>query len=193
MGAVRNRPRLWLSLAVVVVVAGAAIAYLIISSPKQPEVNADVLPVVPTAREAAGYVDCSKINSVAYFADNPCQTFVLVTSDEFRSAMELLDAEVRHLGVVGWRHSDAQPVDDDGATGGMATVSQSWVAPDRRACAYVTTDAMGVAEEARELFPYDPYNQPPGVLTFYRHARSVRARPVLWVRLTASASGRCVG
>jgi hypothetical protein len=124
------------------------------------------------AHEAAVYVDCSKINSVAYFPDNPCQTFLLLQSDHFTSAVEFLGAEMRQMSLSGWHHTAPQPVDYDGAAGGTATLSQSWVSPDHRACAYVATDRIGVAAEARELFPYDPHNQPQGVLDFYRTGRS---------------------
>lgn len=131
-------------------------------------------------RRVAVFIDCSKIDSVAYFPDNPCQTFVLVTSKQFTSVGGVLDTEVRHLTVLGWHHSAAQPVDYDGAAGGMATLSQSWVAPDRRTCAFVTTDAIGTAAEGHELFPYDPYNQPYGVLAFYRCSRRcpIRSSPL---------------
>jgi hypothetical protein len=193
-GAIRSRRRLWLLLAIAIVAGGAAVAYAVTRSSDQPEVSAEVLPVVSPAHETNVYVDCSKINSVAYFPDNPCQTFLLVQSDHFGSASELLTAESRQLSRSGWRHSSLQLVDYDGVTGGMATLSQSWVSPDHRACAYVTTDRVGVAAEGRELFPYDQYNQPHGVLDFYRTAKAANPSQTLWVRLRPpNRGGRCIG
>lgn len=193
-GAIRSRPRRWLVLATLIVAGGAGVAYAVTRGSDQPQVDAGVLPVVSPAQETNVYVDCSKINNVAYFPDNPCETFVLVESGHFGSASALLTAEMRELTRSGWRHSAPQLVDYDGAAAGMATLGQSWVSADGRACAYIATDRVGVAAEARELFPYDPYNQPQGVLDFYRAAKAANPNASLWVRLRPrNPGGRCIG
>jgi hypothetical protein len=157
-------------------------------------VDAGALPVVVTGHQATVYVDCSKVNGVAYFPDNPCETFVLLKSSHFGSAAAFWVAETRQLRLSGWRHSAPQLVDYNGAYGGMANLRDSWVAPSHRACAYVTTDRKGVAAEAKELFPYDPYDNPHGVYVFYRTAKRARSDETLWVRLRPpNRGGRCIG
>ena len=59
---------------------------------------------------------------------------------------------------------------------GTATSSESWVAPDRQVLAYVATDDVGAAAEARGLLPFDPYDVPRGVLDFYRKATAAERR-----------------
>lgn len=41
--------------------------------------------------------------------------------------------------------------------------------------------------------PYDPYNQPSGVLDFYRRAKAAELNPTLWVRLVPGVvlDGQC--
>jgi hypothetical protein len=135
-----------------------------------------------------------KIDSVAYFADNPCQTFVLLESKRFVSAREFWTAQTRGMRTSGWRHSARQLVDYDGAKSGMASLSESWVAPDHLACAYVTTDGKGVAAETHALFPYDPYDIPHGLYVFYRKAKAAKRSETLWVRLRPpNRGGRCIG
>lgn len=176
-----------------VVVAGVGIAiYLAVRPPAQARVSVDALPVVRGAHVMASYLDCSKISSVAYFADNPCETFVLLAGDHFRSDTALLSAQTRRMGAVGWRNSAPQPTDFDGA-GPMASVNASWAAPGDRACAYLATARDGAAAEAKGLFPYDPYNQPRGVLDFYRKATAADGTAALWVRLRPpNTGGHCV-
>jgi hypothetical protein len=104
MDSVRQRarlPRRWLGLAAVALAAGATIIYLATRSTDQAQVSANVLPVVLTAREAATYGDCSKINAVTYDPHNPCQTFVLLQSSHFQSAAAFLTAETRQLRLAG--------------------------------------------------------------------------------------------
>lgn len=192
---VTRRERLhWLglALAVLIMVVGAVIAYLGTRSPDQARVSAGVLPVTAAAHRTVVYVDCSKIGAVTYDPQNPCQTFVLLQSDHFRSAGAFLDAEARQLRDAGWRHpSRPPPVDYDSGEGAMATLTESWVAPRRQGCAYVATAQTGIAAEAKGLFPYDPYNQPQGVLDFYRKAKAAKAGETLWARLRATnATGR---
>jgi hypothetical protein len=182
----------WL-LGLVLLVGGIA-GFALARGSSQPEVSVNALPTAATVRETAIYVDCSKVNSVAYFSDNPCQTFVLLTSRRFGSATRFLTAETRHMTRSGWRHSAAQLVDYDGANSGMASRTESWVAPGHRACAYVATDQDGVAAEAKALSPYDPYDIPHGVYVFYRKAKAANPRQTLWVRLRPpNHGGRCIG
>jgi len=175
----------------VLVAATAAFVYFATRSSSQPQVSAEVLPLVAKAHRAAAYVDCSQVNAVTFDAHNPCQTFVLLKSNHFRSASALLDAEAHQLNASGWHHSAPQPVDYNQGHA-MASPAESWVAADRDACAYVATDKVGAAAEAKGLFPYDPYNQPRDVLGFYRKATAAQRSPVLWVRLLpAFAGGQC--
>jgi hypothetical protein len=186
--------RRWALLVVaLIVIGGAAITFAVTRGSGQPEVDADVLPVLATGKKADVYVDCSKIDAVAYFEDNPCQTFVLLQSSHFRSATEFWSAETRQMKRSGWHNSAPQVADFDGG-GGLVSLSESWVSRDHRACAYVTTDRRGTAAEAKTLFPYDPYNQPQGVLDFYRAARAANPNQALWVRLRPpNRDGRCIG
>lgn len=194
MTATRGRTRLlWLG-AGLVVLLGVTTAYLVTRPPAQAQVGGDALPTVATAHQAAVYVDCSTLNSITYDPHNPCQTFVLLQSRQFANAKELLRAEGRLLVDSGWRHSARQPVDYDSVGNAMASPSDSWAAGDRHVCAYVETAEAGVAAERRELFPYDPYNQPQGVLEFYRKARAAKQRATLWIRLRPpNRGGRCIG
>jgi hypothetical protein len=157
-----------------ILVAAAAAAVLLTRGRDQAQVSADALPMVATTHEADIYVDCSKINGVAYFPDNPCETFVLLESQHFGSAEEFWTAETRQLRVSGWHHSSPQLVDYDGQAAGMASPSESWVAPTQRACAYVTTVQKGVAAEKREIFPRDPNDIPHGVYDLYQRASAAR-------------------
>jgi hypothetical protein len=182
-----------LGLVAAAVVAGAAVAYAVTRS-GQPEVGAGALPTIRTVTRAASFVDCSKTNSLAYFSDNPCETFVLLRSNRFSSAAELLAAETRRLSSAGWRHSAPQEVDYDGGADGLAARDESWVSPDRQACAYITTVRRGVAAEKREIFPWDPYNWPRGIRDFFRRADAIKSRPALWVRLRPpNHGGHCIG
>ena len=71
-------------------------------------------------------------------------------------------------------------------------VRKAGVSTAHHGCAYVATDQAGVPAEARTLFPYVPYNQPRGVLDFYRKARAANASHTLWVRLQPADRGtRC--
>jgi hypothetical protein len=187
----RGKPRLFVGVTFVLVAAAAAIVYFATRSSGQPRVSADALPLVAKAHRAATYVDCSQINAITFDPHNPCQTFVLLESNRFTSASALLDAEAHRLNASGWHHSAPQPVDYNQGDA-MASPGESWVAADRHACAYVATDRVGAAAEAKGLFPYDPYNQPRGVLDFYRKATAAQRSPNLWVRLLpAFAGGHC--
>ncbi|MGO9793372.1 MAG: hypothetical protein ACLP8S_28735 [Solirubrobacteraceae bacterium] len=178
------RQRWALAIAVVVVVAGLVVVAVLRSGrSNQREVSADELPVVAGAYGDAVFVDCSPINDIAYFANNPCETFVLVRSHHFGSASAFLGAEARRLLSAGWRHPSIAPPVDYNAGGATASLSNSWFSPQHRACAYVDTVRDGVAAEHTGLFPYDPYNQPAGVLSFYRTAKAAAPDRALWVRL----------
>jgi hypothetical protein len=186
--------RIWLwtgRLAVPIALVGGAVAYFLTRPPGQPQVSADVLPVVAAAHRAAAYTDCSKVNSVACLSDNPCQTFVLLESNRFSSAEAFLAAETRSIIAAGWHHSAPQPVDYDGGAGGMAMPSESWVAPVHQACAYIATAGIGVAAEAAQIFPRDPYDVPEGVYEFYRTAKDANLAKALWVRLYPEYRGGC--
>lgn len=175
------------------VVSGSAASFAATRGSGQPRVSADALPLVATAQVSAEFVDCSKVNAVAYFNDNPCETFLLLASQRYRSASALWNAEAHRLRVAGWRHSAAQAVDYD-AGGGMATRNQSWVSRDGHACAYIATVTSGAAAEARGIFPADPYDIPSGVYAFYRKARTANPTDTLWVRLRPpNRGGHCIG
>jgi hypothetical protein len=188
----RSKRRLAAGVTTAVVVMSAAVAYFAARSSGQPQVSADVLPLVARVHRVATYVDCSQIDAVTYGPHNPCQTFVLLESHHFRSAAVLLGAEAHQLTVSGWHHSAAQPVDYNQVEA-MAIPSESWVAADGQACAYIATDEVGAAAEGKGLFPFDPNNQPRGVLDFYRNATAAEGTPTLWVRLEPNDGGRCVG
>jgi hypothetical protein len=195
----RNMAQRWRSrlfgfaLLIVLLAVGTAI-YLLTRSSDQPQVGADVLPVIAKAQRAAAYTDCSRVNSVAYFPGNPCQTFVLIESTRFRSAAAFLAAETRQMIASGWHHSAPQPVDYDGAYGNMASATQSWAARDHRACAYVASVRAGVSAETPEIFPRRSYDVPQGVYDFYRAAKAANPDETLWVRLRPpNTGGRCVG
>lgn len=175
-------------------VGGAALAFAVPRGPAQSEVAAQALPVVRFAHESDVYVDCSKINAVAYFSDNPCETFVLLTGERFRSARRFWAAEVRQMRAAGWRHSAPQEVDYDGEGGHLARVSESWVSRDHRKCAYVATLQQGLAAEKREIFPRDPNDIPSGVYDFYHRAAKARPHRSLWVRLRPpnNHGGHCI-
>jgi hypothetical protein len=148
-------------------------------------VSADLLPVLRSAHKIAAYLDCSKVGAVAYDEHRPCQTFLLLESDQLASSRALLSAEVALLQSRGWRHPAAPVFVDMDGNGGHAAIGESWAAPGRQACVYLTTGAVGVRAETGEIFPYDPYNTPHGVLAFYRTAKvsAAAGQPTLWVRL----------
>jgi hypothetical protein len=68
---------------------------------------------------------------------------------------------------------------------------QGWISTAKHACAYVAPVGVGAAAEAKGLFPYDPYNQPHGVLDFYRQAARATKQQALWVRLIPSPPVGC--
>lgn len=177
-----------------ILVAGAALALTVTRGSDQAQVDADVLPAASGTYEAAVYVDCSKVNGVAYFSDNPCETFVLLESRHAGTAGRLRDAEVRRLRIADWRHSSPQLVDYDSVAGGTASLSQSWVSPDGRDCAYIAGVLEGLTAERREIFPREPADIPRGVYDFYQRATRAQPSRSLWVRLRpANPGGRCIG
>ncbi|MFZ0042096.1 MAG: hypothetical protein WAK93_12375 [Solirubrobacteraceae bacterium] len=185
-----RRRTLGLTTGAVIVVLAGFVGYLFTRAPGQARVNPNLLPTTSSAHRAAAYLDCSKVNAVAYDPHNPCQTFLLLETSRFGSPALFLEAEAGRLRAAGWRHA-AEPIPADANNGsGSGSLSESWVAPEHRACAYVTTVRRGLATEAQGLFPYDPYNQPPGVLDFYRKARAVDGAVALRVRLEPPA-GEC--
>jgi hypothetical protein len=181
---VRRRPIGLLAAGAGILIIAAIAVVLASRSPGQARVSADLLPVLRSAHKIATYVDCSKVGAVAYDEHHPCQTFLLLESNQLRPSRALLSAEDVLLQSRGWRHP-AAPVFVDMDVGGHAAIGESWAAPGHQACAYVTTGAVGVRAEAGEIFPYDPYNTPHGVLAFYRTAKASAAagQPTLWVRL----------
>lgn len=164
-------------------VAGIGVGTYLALRSEQAEVGAGVLPLVPGGRAVLTFVDCSKVNSLAYFAHNPCETFVLVRGQHFRSATGLLSAEAATLRAAGWRHPGIEPPIDYDVGDAMAPLQDSWYSPDGRACAYIATDHAAVAAEGRELIPFDRYDNPAGMLSFYRAADSAQGGQNLWVRL----------
>jgi hypothetical protein len=146
-------------------------------------VGAGVLPIVADANQSAVYVDCSKVNSLAYFPQNPCQTFVLIRSQRFASSSSLLDAETARLRVAGWRHPTLPPPIDYDVGNATAPVVDSWLAPEHHACAYIATDHAAVTAEGKELIPFDRYDDPHEMLVFYETAKAAAPHEALWVRL----------
>ena len=194
LGILRRVHRRALLLIALILATSAAGAFAATRGSRQRAVDVKALPVPAAVRASSVYRDCSKVDAVAYFQDNPCQTFVLLTSEHSRSALAFWNAETRYIRGVGWRHSAAQLVDYDGADSGLATRGESWVSPDGRACAYIATLKTGVSAERKAVFPYDPYDIPRGVYTFYRTARAAKAAQTLWVRLRPSnRGGHCIG
>jgi hypothetical protein len=182
-GRIRRRTVGRLCVAASIVIAGAIVIYLATRQSGQAQVGADLLPVVATAHETATYVDCSKVGPVSYDEHRPCQTFALIRSSHFGSAQAFLDTESALLQKAGWRHPAAPLLVDSDAGGHTASISESWAAPNHEGCAFLTTVAAGVRAEAKEIFPYDQYNTPRGVLVFYRIAKASRANQTLWARL----------
>ena len=89
-----GRCRLWLSVAAGIAAVAAGVAYASSRGSEQPRVAARVLPLATGVFHTAVYLDCSKINSVAYDPHNPCQTFMLVKSNQSVSQLALLSAEL---------------------------------------------------------------------------------------------------
>jgi hypothetical protein len=147
------------------------------------EVSAGVLPVVAGADQVSAFTDCSKVNSLAYFANNPCETFVLLRDDRFATQAAFLAAEQHRLTAAGWRHPTIAPPIDYNTGEAMAPIAASWVAPKHAACAYVATDRAAVTAEGSELLPFDYYDDPEGLLGFYRTAKAAQSHRTLWVRL----------
>jgi hypothetical protein len=139
---------------VALVVAAAAVAFYLVTRPSdhQPQVSVDLLPIADGARRIDTFVDCSKVNSLAYFTHNPCETFVLVrgSASGSGSAIALLRSEAATLRGDGWVHPTLRPVADyDDVSSAMAPLRDSWVAPGSNACAYVATARAGVLAEGK--------------------------------------------
>jgi hypothetical protein len=187
---VRSVPVLWWLLALAAVVTGVLV-YLAFPHSDQARVSADTLPVAHGARRVSTYVDCSKIGAVAYNAQNPCETFVLVRDSRAVSTSQLLGIEDATLRNAGWRQGGVRiPADQNGVMGPSDRPSETWQAPNAKTCAYVTTVRRGVKAEHASLFPYVTQNQPAGVLRFDRTAQAARSTAALWVRLGPYSCGR---
>ena len=140
----------WGGLALAVAAAVVAFSFVTRSSDHQPRVSADLLPIAGGARSVDRFVDCSKVNSLAYFAHNPCETFVLVRGLDSGSATVLLRSEAATLRDDGWVHPALRPeADYDDVSSGTAPLQDSWVAPGSKACAYVATAKAGVRAEGK--------------------------------------------
>jgi hypothetical protein len=166
-----------------VAIVGLLTACLARGRSDQAQVSADMFPIVEGARESAVFVDCSKVNALAYFPHNPCDTFVLLRSDQFASQQVFLAAEASRLRAAGWRHPRIAPPIDYDVGDAAAPLDQSWFAPGHCVCAYVATAAAAVAAEGQGLLPFDPYDNPHGMLDFYETARAAQSGRALWVRL----------
>jgi hypothetical protein len=178
-----SRKRPILALLGAAVAAAAVLTYTLSRTSGQAQVSADSLPVVAGAHRVAAFTDCSKVNSLAYFEDNPCETFVLLRGGQFTTQAAFLAAEARQLVASGWQHPTIAPPIDYNVGGAMAAVENSWFAPKHAACGYVATDQAAVAAEASELIPFDRYDNPRGMLAFYRTAKAAQSENTLWVRL----------
>jgi hypothetical protein len=76
-----------------------------------------ILPAVAMAHQAAVYLDCSRINSVTYDTQNPCQTLLLIQSSHFTSAEGFLNAEAQPLALL----LASLPYDPDNQPRGFST------------------------------------------------------------------------
>lgn len=174
----------WAARVVILVLLVGGVVYLLRPSAAQPQPRTSVLPVAADGDRTARFLDCSKVNSLAYFANNPCETFLLIGASGSESVTELLRSQDAALLAAGWRHPILRPAADYDDTYSLkAPLAQSWFAPHSRACAYVTTVRSGIAAEGKRFLPFDYGDDPKGLLTFYRKAQAVQHRPVLWVRL----------
>jgi len=174
----------WTCVALVVAAAAAAFYFVTRPSDHQPQVSVDLLPIADGARRVDTFVDCSKVNSLAYFTHNPCETFVLVRGSASGSAKALLRSESATLRGDGWVHPTLRPMADyDDVSSAMAPLQDSWVAPGSKVCAYIATARSGVRAEGKQFLPFDHADDPAGLLTFYNAARAARSGDVLWVRL----------
>lgn len=172
---------IWLPALIVIV--GVIAIYILTRSPGQEQVSTSVLPVVSGARVERSFTDCSKVNSVTYDPEQPCQAFVLVKNLRFASSSALTARERARLQVGGWRRS-ARPLYMDNDTGlTFAPRAAGWAAPSHQACAIVVTAAAGVKAEGKVLFPYDRYDIPRGLYRFYRAAKAGALSQTLWVQL----------
>jgi hypothetical protein len=172
---------IWLPALIVVV--GLIAIYVLTRPPGQRQVSASVLPVASGAQVKRTFTDCSKVNSLTYDPEQPCQAFVLVKSIRFASLSALIAGERARLLASDWRRS-ALPLlmdNDSGLT--YAPRAVSWAAPNHQACAVVVTDAVGVRAEGKVLFPYDAFDMPSGLYRFYRNAKASDQSQTLWVQL----------
>jgi hypothetical protein len=179
----RRTGRIVLAASALLVAVAALVIYLATRPPDQKSLQASVLPLAAQAKVGTSFMDCSKVNGLAYFDHWPCQTFVLVHSSHFGTAQALDSAEQARLGAAGWHYSARGPIPVDYDALGSANVpsSASWTGPGNSACAVILTDTAGAALEAEAILrPYDPYNQPQGLIAFYRVARGADRAETLW-------------
>jgi hypothetical protein len=166
-----------------VVIVAAALIYYLTRPPDQAQIDTAVLPVARTATTMRTFTDCSNVNSVTYDIHQPCQAFVLLRGTEPGSAPQLYRAEQGALRAAGW-HRSAHPLRFDNDTGNdYAPLSAGWAAPGHQACAMLLNVKAGVAAERVAIFPYNPYDIPPGLYRFYRFAQSADRARTLWVQL----------
>jgi len=183
MGPAERRILAWI-VGVCLVLGGLAFGlHALLHTSDQAEVNAGALPIVDGAQQLATFTNCSRVNSLAYFAHNPCETFELLLDPRYGSQSALLNAEDHRLLAAGWLHPRIEPAVDYDVGTAMAPIADSWYSPDHKVCAYIATDRSGVAAERQGFFPFDGWDEPEGLLGFYRAARAAQSRRIVWVRL----------
>lgn len=132
-------------------VAGVVVYLLVRRDHEQPELPATVVPIARGAKRSRTYVDCTKVSTLAYFADNPCETFVLIHGSAEESARSLLTAESETLATHGWRHPALRPLVDYDHYDRLAPKSEAWFSRDPRACVYVTIAKVAVRQLASSV------------------------------------------
>jgi hypothetical protein len=188
----RGTGRLVLAAGALLVVVTAVVIYLATRPPDQKSLDASVFPLVAHATVGSSFMDCDKATAIGYLEHWPCETFVLVQSSHFGTAQAFDAAEQARLRAAGWHYSARGPIPVDyGAVGeANAPSAASWTDPGNSACAVVLTDTAGIALESKAILrPYDPYNQPHGLISFYRLAGLADRADTLWVRLIPDDNG----
>jgi hypothetical protein len=157
------------------VVASAALVFVLTRGGGQLQVSADVLPLPSGAHDTTTFVDCSQVGLASYVPNRPCDTYFLITDSQLRSATTLLRAEQLRLRAAQWHYTPA-------TTFGQTLAPYGWVGPHHTGCAIVVTAAAGGrAQMNLELST----TMPSGVVAFGRTAQRAGKTATLQVLLQA--------